>query len=327
MIGAMLGAITSLVGIGLQAQAQQDQLNFQYAQFNWQKQRAREQDRFAQAGRQDAYGNETVYDSGLNKWLTNLTPMQKQIMQGGEKEQYLQLTKDAPAARRVREAVQKRSEEAKEPYNQAVNAYRYDQPVGEATIRDDLTHLMATNMMARSKADQALLMRQAARLGTGGKAQEIINATDQALGDQQKNTLLQARQQAVQEAAARSSAHEAKYAPQIKMWADIMQQGGNIPDLPKFSQANDLASAISSQNQAMAQAFGAGTSGVSSALGGLASAAGKSPSFEGLAKILASIDSQKGVGKKDMETGLPTWGGQSEYSQNVPGYGYSESVF
>jgi hypothetical protein len=77
MIGAMLGAITSLVGIGLQAQAQQDQLNFQYAQFNWQKQRAREQDRFAQAGRQDAYGNETYFDSGLNKWMTKLTPMQK----------------------------------------------------------------------------------------------------------------------------------------------------------------------------------------------------------------------------------------------------------
>lgn len=324
MIGAALGAITSLVGIGLQAQAQAQQLNFQYAQLIWQKQRAREQDRFAQAGRQDAYGNETVYDRGLNKWLTNLTPMQKEIMQAGEKEQRLQLTKDAPEARKIRTAVQKRSKEAIEPYTQAVNAYRYAQPPSEASIRNDLTQLMATNLMAKSKADQALLMRSAARLGTGAKAEEIINAVDQQMGDKQKNTLLQARQGAVQEAAARQAAHEAKYGPQIKMWADLMAAGGNIPDMPKFSQSGDLSTAISNQNQAMQQAFRAGTEGVSGALGGVASAAGKSPDFSGLAKILASIKS--GGGKKDEQDDSYGWG-SSTFAQNSPGYGYSEDNF
>lgn len=326
MIGAALGAITSLVGIGLQAQAQAAQLNLQYAQFNWQKQRAREQDRFAQAGRQDAYGNETYFDSGLNKWMTKLTPMQKQIMQGGEKEQYLQLTKDAPAARKVREAVQKRSEEAKEPYNQAVNAYRYAQPPSELSIKNDLTRLMATNQMARSKADQALLMRQAARMGTGAKAEEIINAVDSSLGKGQKDILLQARNQAVQERAARVAAHETEFGPQLKMWAELMQQGGNMPDMPKFGQGGDLANSISQQNAAMQQAFGRGTSGVSDALGGLASAAGKSPDFSGLAKILASIDQNKKSKEAKDDSYLNT-AGESSYSQNVPGYGYSESVF
>lgn len=325
MIGAMLGAITSLVGIGLQAQAQQDQLNFQYAQFNWQKQRAREQDRFAQAGRQDAYGNETVYDSGLNKWLTNLTPTQREIMQAGEREQKLQLTKDAPAARAIREQVQKRSKEAVEPYNKAALAYQYAQPPSEEAIRSDLTKLMATNLMARSKADQALLMRQAARLGTGAKAEEIINAVDQKLGQGQQNTLLQARNQAVQERAARVAAHETEYGTPMKVWGELMAQGGNLPDIPKSSLNQDLGNAITHQNDAMQKAFAAGTSGVSSALGGLASAAGKSPDLSGLAKILASIKSGKGTGED--EGTLNNWGGESTYSQNVPGYGYNESPF
>jgi hypothetical protein len=327
MIGAALGAITSLVGIGLQAQAQAAQMNLQYAQFNWQKQRAREQDRFAQAGRQDAYGNETYFDSGLNKWMTKLTPMQKEISQAGEKEQRLQLTQDAPAARKIRAAVQKRSEEAKEPYNRAMNAYQYAQPPSELSIRNDLTQLMATNNMARSKADQALLMRQAARLGTGAKAEEIIGAVDQKLGAGQKDALLAARNQAVQERAARVASHETEFGPQLKMWADLMQQGGNLPDMPKSSLNQDLGSAISSQNAAMQRAFASGTEGVSGAFSGLAGAAGKSPSFEGLAQILAGIDKGKKskYGSEDDQR-LNTMG-SSSYSQNVPGYGYSENIF
>lgn len=324
MFGAVLGAITSLVGIGLQAQAQQDQLNFQYAKFNWEKNRANQQDRFAQAGRQDAYGNETYYDRALNEWKTQLTPMQKEIQQAGEKEQRLQLTKDAPAARAIREQVQKRSKEAVEPYNRAALAYQYAQPPSELAIRSDLTKLMATNLMAQSKANQALLMRGAARLGTGAKAEEVINAVDQGLGKQQQNTLLQARNQAVQERAARVAAHETEYGQPMKMWGELMAQGGNLPDIPKSSLSQDLGNAITHQNDAMQKAFAAGTSGVSNALGGLAGAAGKSPSFEGLAKILAGIKGGKGG---DEEGTLNNWGGESTYSQNIPGYEYNDSPF
>jgi hypothetical protein len=322
----ILGAITSLVGIGMQAKAQQDQLNLQYAQFNWQKERAVQQDRFAQAGRQDAYGNETYYDRAMNEWKTKLTDMQKSIQQGQEKEQSAQLTKDAPAARKIREQVQQRAHDAIEPYNKAQLAYQYAQPPSEGAIRGDLTKLMATNLMAQSKANQALLMRSAARLGTGAKAEEVINAVDQGLGKQQQNTLLQARNQAVQEAAARAAAHETQYGTPMKMWGELMAQGGNLPDIPKSSLNQDLGNAITNQNEAMQKAFAAGTTGVSSALGGLASAAGKSPDFSGLAKILASIKSGKGTGDDD-QSGALNSGGESTYSQNIPGYGYSDNVF
>jgi len=175
-------------------------------------------------------------------------------------------------------------------------------------------------------------MRSAARLGTGAKAQEIINAVDQGMGKEQKNTLLAARNQAVQEAAARAAAHETQYGQPMKMWGDLMAQGGNLPDIPRSTLNADLGSAISSQNQAMQRAFGAGTEGVSGAMGGVASAAGKSPDFSKLSSILAGIDKQYGrTGKKQDDQSVLNpelnYEGTSSYAQNIPGYGYSENVF
>src|SRR3954471_11565836 len=121
----MLGAITGLIGAGLQAQAQHDSLMFQYAKFNWEKQRADKQDRFAQASRSDQYGNKTGYDELLNEWNIKLTPTQKEISQGGEKEQLLQF-KDAAAARKVKQAVQARAHAAIEPFKKAAAGYQYD---------------------------------------------------------------------------------------------------------------------------------------------------------------------------------------------------------
>src|SRR4029079_1680103 len=163
----MLGAITGLIGAGLQAQAQHDQLMFQYAHFNWEKQRANTQDRFAQASRTDQYGNTTGYDPILNKWSVDLAPTQKQISDAKQKEELLALTKDAPAARKIKEAIQQRSYEAKEPYQRAAVGYQFDKPMNERGIRSDINMLVAQSDQARAKGTQADIMRQAARLGKG----------------------------------------------------------------------------------------------------------------------------------------------------------------
>src|SRR5215471_4010745 len=139
----MIGGIIGLVGAGLQAQAQASQVEFEYAQLNWQKQRAVQQDWFAQASRSDMYGNTTRYDPALNKWMVDLSPDQLAIRDAQEKEQLLQLTKDAPAARKIRQAIQERAQMAKEPFNVAQLGYRYDQPPSEDAIRSELTGLMA----------------------------------------------------------------------------------------------------------------------------------------------------------------------------------------
>src|SRR4249920_2219737 len=179
----MLGAITGLIGAGLQAQAQANQLEYEYAALNWQKERAGQQDWFAQAGKSDQYGNLTSYDPVLNKWTVKLAPQQKTISDAQQKEQLLQLTQDAPAARAIRQSIQQRAHDAQAPFKVASLGYQYDQPPSEEAIRSQLTGLMATNDMLKSKADQALIMRSAARLGRGAHAADIINATDQALGN------------------------------------------------------------------------------------------------------------------------------------------------
>jgi hypothetical protein len=146
---------------------------------------------------------------------------------------------------------------------------------------------MATNEMEKSKADQALLMRSAARLGTGAKAAEIINATDQKLGNAQnvRDRMLQARNDALKEFGARGALHESQWGKPMEVWGSLMAQGGDLPAIPRSS-ATDSTGA---QQQAMLAAFNQGTRGVSGAFDGLASAAGKSVDLSGVAKALASI--------------------------------------
>lgn len=290
-MGAALGAIAGLIGAGLQAQAQQDQLMFEYSKFNWEKQRANTQDRFAQASKTDQFGNTTGYDPISNKWSVDLAPNQKELMQAGEKEDLLRLTKDAPAARKIKQAVQQRAHDAKEPFNRASMGYQYDQPQSEAGIRSDIAQSMAVNDMLRSKADQAILMRQSERMGHGAKAAEIIHATDSALGDDArvKARSLAARQEALKEYGLRQQMHETQYGKPMEVWGNLMAQGGDLPPMPK-SAFSDPSSGMQAQ---MLAAYGAGTRGVSGALGSLANAAGKSPDLSAVAKALAGLDAMK----------------------------------
>ena len=321
----MMGAITGLIGAGLQAQAQHDQLMFQYAHFNWEKERADQQDWFAQAARKDQYGNKTAYNRATNEWDVTLAPTQKEIQDAQQKEQLLELTKDAPAARKVTQAIQQRSADAKEPFLKASLGYQYDQPPSEGAIRSDLTGLMAQNDQRVAKQNQALTMRAAARLGQGAKASDIINATDQSLGDSTnvQNRMLQARNDALKEFSARTALHEQQWGTPMKMWADLMSQGGNIPQLPKGTSATDSTGA---QQQAMLQAFNQGTSRVGSAFDALAGAAGKSPDLSAVAKALGSIKAGKGGGSStsDANGGLmDVTDGSGDYQSrlNLSGFG------
>lgn len=312
MIGGILGAVTGLIGAGLQAQAQHDQLMFQYAHFNWEKQRAMEQDRFAQAARSDMFGNKTAYDRLLNEWRIDLTPEQRELRDLSTKEQKTQLAEDLPAARKQKRAIQQRAKEARQPFLEASLGYRYDQPKSEAALRSELTTLMATNAAARSKADQATIMRQALRMGKGGKAQEIIEATNAKIGEGNQSRMMEARKQALAERAQGLQLHEAQYGKPMEVWGNLMSQGGDVPPLPKSSTGADLSGMISAQAQAMQAAQERGTRGVSGAFQGLASAAGKSPDLGSIVKALSGIG-RKGKDSED-DTYDPTqYGGVSTF--------------
>jgi hypothetical protein len=316
-----LGAITGLIGAGLQAQANHDQLMFQYAKFNWEKQRADTQDRFAAASRSDMFGNKTAYDRTLNEWNINLTPTQKQLMQGGEKEQLNQL-QDAIEARKIKRQIQERARSAVEPFKRAAAGYQYDLPPSEGAVRSDLTGLMATNEMMKTKAQQALIMRQAARLGRGADAAKIIQSADQKLGnaDAMNNRMLEARTQALKEVAGRQQLHEAQWGGPMKLWGDLMAQGGDIPGIPKSS----LTDTTGAQQQAMLSAFNQGTQNVGGAFDSLASAAGKSVDLSGIAKSLASIGKESN--KKAKAAPEAQYGGTTSYDQSNY-YGDQDRVY
>lgn len=321
----MIGGLVGLVGAGLQAQAQAAQVEFEYAQLNWQKQRAAQQDRFAQAGRQDMYGNKTGYDYLKNEWTVNLTPDQQAIRDAGEKEQLLQLTKDAPAARKIRQAVQQRAYDAKEPFLKASLGYQYDLPPSEASIRSELTNLMATNDMLRSKADQALIMRSAMRMGSGARAADIIQATNAQLGNRetQNNRMLQARAMALDEYKNRLQQHEAQWGTPMKVWGDLMSQGGDLPNIQKSTVDQGINSMINSQMQGANTAFNQGTQGVSSAMTALANAVGKSPDLSAAASAFGKMKFGGGGGKAaGDDTYDPTINnmGFSSYGGGSPSY-------
>jgi hypothetical protein len=315
MIGGILGAITGLVGAGLQAKAANDQLMLGYAQFYWQKQQADKQNRFAQAARSDMYGNKTKYDELTNEWNINLTPDQTKLRDLGQREQILQLSEDAPAARKQKRAIQQRAKEAKEPYRRASLGYQYNLPKSEDAIMSEITGLMATGDQARSKADQATLMRQAARLGRGGDAQSIINATDANLGEDTGTRLAKARAQALMERSQRLQMHEAEYGKPMEMWGNLMAQGGDTPGIPKSSLNADLNGVIAEQAKAMQGAMASGNAGISGAYKDLIGASGKSPDLSSVVKALSSIDSRKGLKRDEEEE--DQWGGVSSHSKTI----------
>jgi len=316
----MLGGIIGLVGAGLQAQAQAAQIEYEYAALNWQKQRAAEQDRFAQAGREDMYGNLTAYDPVLNKWTVKLAPDQQTIRDATQKEQLTELTKDIPAARKVKEAIQQRAYEAKAPFHTAELGYQYDQPQSEAADRSELTRLMATNAQAQTKAQQALMMREALRMGRGDRTAGIINDADQALGnaDVMNQRALTARSEAIKEYAAGLQEHEAKWGTPMKVWGDLMAQGGDMPNVSRGNLDQSLNSMINSQASAMNSAFNSGTSGVGGALNNLASAVGKYPDLSAAAKAFGSIGKQKAQNPDDTYNPANDMMGYSTFGKTNP---------
>jgi hypothetical protein len=171
---------------------------------------------------------------------------------------------------------------------------------------------MANNEMMKTKGEQALIMRQAARLGRGADASKIIQSADAKLGNaaNTQSRMLQARNEAVKEFAGRQQLHEAQWGTPMKMWGELMAQGGDIPGIPKSA----FTDTSGQQQQAMLSAFNQGTRGVSGAFDSLATAAGKSPDLSGVAKVLASIG--KGAKNSKGQEDETTYGGTTSFGKS-----------
>ena len=298
MIGGILGAITGLIGAGLQASAQAAQQQIAWAQLIEARNARREQRRLATAARQDQYGNRTSYDDIANEWRMTLTPMQSRISKAGEKENLLQLTEDAPEARKQKRMIQQRARDAKEPYNAALAKFKYREPPKEDAIRGEITNLLASNEVAQGKENQAMLMRGALRLGRGQDIPQLIKATDDQLGGKQAEIALKARQAAREEASQRTSEHTNQYMPEIQMWAKLMEGGGEPVDIKEWTAGRDLNTTQGAMASAMQQALANGSGQVGAAYNALGTAVGRSPDLSGIAQILARMGSTQAYGRQ-----------------------------
>lgn len=282
-----LSGIIGLAGIASQSSHQNLQTALQWMNLQWQKEQARRQERFSMATRSDAYGNQQKYDELMNEWKQILTPTQNQILKAGEKEQLLSLTEDATRNRDIKRAQADRGKEAGKDYNRALAGYRFDQPKGEASIRDNLNAIMGSGEEAGQKGQQAASIRQALRSGRGALLPNIVKSADDSVGQGLADRLLKARQQGVQEAATRLQAHDARYIPELQTFSQLMDAGGGAPikysDLPQA-----MAGQQSEQARAIQAALQATASNVGGAYNALAAAAGKSPDFGAAARGFGS---------------------------------------
>ncbi len=286
----MLGALTGLIGAGLSASNQAAQQNIEWANLIFQKQQAQKQNRFASAARTDAFGNKQGYDDILNEWVTTLTPTQKQIMQGTEKEQLQSVTEDADRNRRQRRRAEQTAIEAGKEYGQTLNNYRFDQPHSEDAIRDELEQLMLGGNQQRMKDEQGIVARQALRMGKGADMAKIIKATDDQLGQMSPDLILKARQAGIGERAQRLQQHDARYLPELKQWSDLMAQGGGDAQLQYSNVPSELQAMQGAQANAIQHAMDSEASNVGSAYKGVAAAAGKPIDLSSAAKAFSGLD-------------------------------------
>lgn len=276
-MGFDLGSILSAI---LGGSAQANQAAIDWANLQFQKENAQRQYDLATSSRQDAFGDTTGYDQALKKWTTKLTPTQSQISRAGQREQLASLTEDAARNRNKARRQETRALAATEDYNNAERGYRYDQPIGEDAIRGELDRLMGSARSQAAGQGAAAMARQAVRLGRGGDVEKIMKASQDALGGQTVDSIIKARQQALNEAGVRESQHQSKYLVPMRQFGQTMDAIGDSP--LRFSDINGPTNAT--QGQMISQAIGAlvnGGSAIGNAYNELGNTMGKYPNLSG----------------------------------------------
>jgi hypothetical protein len=246
-ISGAFGLLAAIPG----AQAAQMSAMIQWMALQEAKRNAERQFRVSTAGRSDAYGNMQKYDEILNEWITKLTPTQERIIKAGESEQLKSLTEDAMRNRLIKQRAAERGREAGRDYATALAGFRYDQPKSEMAIRDEIASLLTNADVAQAKELQSQGIRQAARANRGADIAKIIKEVDDAIGQRGGNIRLMARQQAGGEAAQRQAAHQSRYLPALQMFAQLMDQGGDMP--LRFSDTPEKLMAMQGQQAGLVQ--------------------------------------------------------------------------
>lgn len=314
-VTASLAAISLLMN-------EQNSLNAQGTaadNLSYQKQKDAQAQDMAGATKIDANGNKTVYDPATNTWKVILSPMQQAIQDASQSEQYKTLTTDAQRKRELAQRNEQYSLDAGTPYNEAIQNYLHNQPKSTAADEDQLQTLMAGVNQASGKQNQALIERQALRLGRGADIPSLIKATDDSLGASTPSTMLSARQQALQEHASQVQQHDQQYLPEIQTFKNIINQGGGGASTRFSDLSPQVANAEQTSNAAMLAALNNGSTNINSASKSLATTQQKALDFNPMIKALTAAQSKKNAdGTTTTADGMPDYSGVADYLNNIP---------
>jgi hypothetical protein len=215
--------------------------------------------------REDQFGNATYYDPAQGRWITSFSPTQQRIIDEGQQ-------------RQIR--AQARGRQASQDYDTERAGFLYDKPKTEAQSYAEIVQLMQDAMGTGERGLNTLMNRFGIR--TAGNLPQITQMdTGPSPGQQLAETMLKARQAALEESIKRKSSHSAEYLPAMKQFEDtanyvapidptgnaivgMAQQG--IQDLLKTGTAYDQI--LSNINVGGARNVGSSQSDLTKAIGG-----------------------------------------------------------
>lgn len=218
-VGLGVGGAATLISLIMDQQAKQAGVDLAAQNLNSQRRNADRMYRLGTSTHTDAYGNAQRYDDALNKWITELAPMQQRLVKAGEREQLLSLTEDAARNRDVRRRAGSRAEQAGQDYGKARAEFTYGGPKSEGATRSELLDLLAGSADATRRRS----MDATNALRTEGSMP--VPSSGEPLAD----IILKARQGALGETGTRTSAHASKYLPILQNLSQTMDAVGDAP--------------------------------------------------------------------------------------------------
>lgn len=204
MLGGLLGALMSGVGLAVNAGQQQtanavnwravmEQIRANQAQEALAKEMFGEQKQLAEADRGDAYGNKITYDpyKGFEYDLTALTSA---ILNGQQHEQLTGLREDAPRQRAAAERMDDRSKMADTEFEKEFNNFRFRPQRNEGEYISDAT-TQALNARERGLSEAANEMaKQLLRTGNTSNVAKVYKESGDQYAKGLTDALLQAKQ-------------------------------------------------------------------------------------------------------------------------------------
>lgn len=210
--------------------------------------------------RQDQFGNATYWDPAQGRWVTYYTPTQRALIEGGEQRQ-----------RRA----QTRGAQASQDYDTLRGEYLYNRPKSEAESYAEIARLISQARGTEEQQLNQLMNRWGVR--TAGNLPELVpsKGAQNPLADLAE-TMLRARQAALEEYGTREKLHQGRYLPAMKQFEETANYVAPIDptgsEITKMTQQglSDMLKTGTAYDQLIGQILsrGAATGGTGSAGGG-----------------------------------------------------------